>query len=82
MKISTENLLTATRQARIDMPVINRVDVKKSRKKYYCDDCDLPIKKGSSYTYLYGMPEAGEQPYALRICTPCQDAQDKLVSED
>lgn len=63
------------------MPTLTKRYVKKSRKKFYCDDCDKLIPKGSSYLYLYGMVEANEKPYSLRFCLACDNEFKDLQEE-
>ena len=63
------------------MPTLTKRYVKKSRKKFYCDDCDKLIPKGSSYLYLYGMVEVNEKPYSLRFCLACDNEFKDLQEE-
>ena len=61
------------------MPTLTKRYVKKSRKKFYCDDCDMPIPEGSSYVYLFGMAEVNDKPYSLHFCTSCNDEFEKTI---
>lgn len=63
------------------MPTLNKRYVKKSRKDFYCDDCNKLIPKGSSYLYLYGMVEHGDKPFPLHFCLSCDEEFQNETSE-
>jgi hypothetical protein len=52
--------------------IIKKRFISSSRKDHICDDCRKIIPKGTSYCYLYGAPDIGDKPYAIKICEQCQ----------
>jgi hypothetical protein len=64
------------------MPTLNKRYVKKSRKDFYCDDCDKLIPKGSSYLYLYGMAEINDKSFSLHFCLPCDNEFNETIKNN
>lgn len=48
----------------------------RARRDYRCVSCHQFILKGAEYFRLYGMADAGDKPYAIRLCVECKEKQE------